>query len=143
MKSVRLQPLHVVQRRSGLIPTGGPVAPLGRGRVLLIGDAAGLVSPLTGGGIHTALSFGRRAAQLVSDYLRIAARILSPAFAREVPRYALKRLLRYGFDLAPPNLPINAHADDGACARRWRNASISIAAAAARKPSKRRRSVGA
>jgi digeranylgeranylglycerophospholipid reductase len=100
--------LHVVQRRSGLIPTGGPVAPLGRGRVLLIGDAAGLVSPLTGGGIHTALSFGRRAAQLVSDYLLDRGSHPAPAFAGEVPRYALKRLLRVGFDLAPPNFAFNA-----------------------------------
>lgn len=100
--------LHVVQRRSGLIPTGGTVAPLGRGRVLLIGDAAGLVSPLTGGGIHTALSFGRRAAQLVSDYLLDRGPHPAPAFAREVPRYALKRLLRTGFDLAPPNFVFNA-----------------------------------
>jgi flavin-dependent dehydrogenase len=100
--------LHVMQRRSGLIPTGGPVAPLGRGRVLLIGDAAGLVSPLTGGGIHTALSFGRRAAQLVSDYLLDRGPNPAPAFAREVPRYALKRLLRAGFNLAPPNFAFNA-----------------------------------
>ena len=53
--------LRTVERRSGLIPTGGPVDRIGRGRVLLIGDAAGLVSPVTGGGIHTALQFGRRA----------------------------------------------------------------------------------
>jgi flavin-dependent dehydrogenase len=100
--------LHVVQRRSGLIPTGGLVTPLGRARVLLIGDAAGLVSPLTGGGIHTALSFGRRAAQLVSDYLLDRGPQPAPAFAREIPRYRLKRLLRAGFDLAPPNFAFNA-----------------------------------
>jgi digeranylgeranylglycerophospholipid reductase len=100
--------LHIVQRRSGLIPTGGPVAPLGHGRVLLIGDAAGLVSPLTGGGIHTALSFGRRAAQLVSDYLLDRGPNPAPVFAREIPRYPLKRLLRAGFDLAPPNFAFNA-----------------------------------
>lgn len=100
--------LQVVQRRSGLIPTGGPVSPLGRGRVLLIGDAAGLVSPLTGGGIHTALSFGRRAAQLVSDYLLDRGPSPAPAFAREIPHYPLKSLLRLGFDLAPPNFLFNA-----------------------------------
>jgi geranylgeranyl reductase family protein len=99
--------LHIVQRRSGLIPTGGPVAPLGRGRVLLIGDAAGLVSPLTGGGIHTALSFGRRAAQLVSDYLLDRGPHPAQAFAREIPHYSIKRLLRAGFDLAPPNFALN------------------------------------
>jgi flavin-dependent dehydrogenase len=100
--------VHIVQRRSGLIPTGGPVSPLGRGRVMLIGDAAGLVSPLTGGGIHTALSFGRRAAQLVSDYLLDRGPQPVAAFAREIPHYRLKRLLRAGLDLAPPNFVINA-----------------------------------
>ena len=99
--------LHVMQRRSGLIPTGGPVTPIGKGRVLLIGDAAGLVSPLTGGGIHTAVSFGRRAAQLVSDYLCDRGPHPVTAFAALVPQYRLKRALRAGLDLAPPNALID------------------------------------
>jgi flavin-dependent dehydrogenase len=107
-QSFGLKHLHVRSRRSGLIPTGGPVSQLGRGRVLLIGDAAGLVSPLTGGGIHTALTFGRRAAQMIGDYL--CDRGIPPvsAFERAIPRYPLKRALRYGLDLAPPNPLINA-----------------------------------
>jgi digeranylgeranylglycerophospholipid reductase len=100
--------LHIDERRSGLIPTGGPVSPLGRGRVLLIGDAAGLVSPLTGGGIHTALSFGRKAAQIVGDYLFDRGAHPAAAFARAVPQFPLKRMLRTGLDLAPPNALINA-----------------------------------
>jgi flavin-dependent dehydrogenase len=103
-----LKHLHIVARRGGLIPTGGPVAPPGRERVLLIGDAAGLVSPLTGGGIHTALSFGRRAAQIVGDYLCDRGAHPAAAFAGIVPQYRLKRLLRAGLDLAPPNPLIDA-----------------------------------
>src|SRR5215469_10569093 len=76
----------IIERRSGLIPTGGPVNPLGRGRVLLIGDAAGLVSPVTGGGIHTALHFGRRAAQLVSDWMEDRGPHPVKALLREAPR---------------------------------------------------------
>jgi flavin-dependent dehydrogenase len=95
--------LRIIERRSGLIPTGGPVSPIGRDRVLLIGDAAGLVSPLTGGGIHTALQFGRRAAQLVGDYLYDRGPHPMEVFAREIPRYAAKRALRRILDLAPPN----------------------------------------
>ncbi|MBU6299615.1 MAG: NAD(P)/FAD-dependent oxidoreductase, partial [Alphaproteobacteria bacterium] len=94
--------------RSGLIPTGGVVGNLGRGRVMLIGDAAGLVSPVTGGGIHTALSFGRRAAQLVSDYLNDRGLAPAKVLAREVPRYRAKLALRALLDLAPPNVLINA-----------------------------------
>jgi digeranylgeranylglycerophospholipid reductase len=100
--------LRVVERRSGLIPSGGPVSRIGEGRVLLIGDAAGVVSPVTGGGIHTALRFGRRAALLVSDYLYDGGPEPASAMAQEIPRYRLKRLLRRALDLAPPNAAINA-----------------------------------
>src|SRR3569623_2676 len=64
-----IRDIRVTSRRCGLIPCGGVVPNLGTGRVMLVGDAAGMVSPVTGGGIHTALHFGRRAAQLVSDHL--------------------------------------------------------------------------
>jgi digeranylgeranylglycerophospholipid reductase len=59
----------VKERRSGLIPCGGPVSPFAGPNVLLIGDAAGHVSPLTGGGIRLAFRYGRRAAQLIADHL--------------------------------------------------------------------------
>jgi digeranylgeranylglycerophospholipid reductase len=100
--------IRVVSRRSGLIPTGGVIHPLGRGRVILIGDAAGTVSPVTGGGIHTALRFGRRAAQLVSDYLSDLGPHPVAVFAREVPRFRTKLMMRTLLDLAPPNVLINA-----------------------------------
>ena len=47
-----------IARRGGLIPIGGRIGPFAAERVLLAGDAAGLVSPLTAGGIHTALESG-------------------------------------------------------------------------------------
>jgi len=75
--------------------------------VFLVGDAAGLVSPLTGGGIHTALQFGRRAAQLVGDYLCDRGPDPIVAFAREIPNFAVKRTLRRLLDLVPPNGLIN------------------------------------
>jgi len=51
-----------------------------RGRVLLVGDAAGLVDPLTGEGIHSAIVSGQAAAAaLLSDEPDIAA-----AYAREL-----------------------------------------------------------
>jgi digeranylgeranylglycerophospholipid reductase len=96
------------ERRSGLIPTGGTLSRLGTRRTLLIGDAAGMVSPVTGGGIHTALHFGRRAAQLVSDHLDDRGPHPVAALAKEAPRYRLKRFMRRALDLAPPNLLINA-----------------------------------
>ncbi len=98
----------MIERRSGLIPTGGVLSRIGHDRVMLIGDAAGMVSPVTGGGIHTALHFGRRAAQLASDWLADRGPHPATAFAREVPRYRLKKIMRRVLDLAPPNALINA-----------------------------------
>lgn len=103
-----IREIKVVARRSGLIPSGGTLRHLGTNRVMLVGDAAGMVSPVTGGGIHTALHFGRRAAQLVSDYLGDRGPHPVGALLREAPRYRIKRMLRRALDTAPSNRLINA-----------------------------------
>jgi digeranylgeranylglycerophospholipid reductase len=100
--------IRVISRRSGLIPVGGTLNNLGSNRVLLVGDAAGMVSPVTGGGIHTALHFGRRAAQLVSDYLQDRGAHPARALRREAPKFRAKLFLRAALDFAPPNALINA-----------------------------------
>src|SRR5262249_35277773 len=82
-----LREIKAVERRSGLIPCGGTLGHLGSHRVMLVGDAAGMVSPVTGGGIHTALQFGRRAAQLVSDHLEDRGPHPVRALSAEAPRY--------------------------------------------------------
>jgi len=88
---------RVVGRRGGLIPVGGPVSPAVRGRVLLVGDAAGLVSPLTGGGIHTALESGRAAGIAIAEGRPIVH-----------PRFRWKRLLRAALDLGCPDGLVDA-----------------------------------
>lgn len=93
--------------RAGSIPVSGPVDPIASDNVLLIGDAAGLVSPLTGGGIANALRFGRRAGQLVADFLDGRGPEPSSVLARERPGYALKRGLRVLLSLAPPDWPLD------------------------------------
>jgi flavin-dependent dehydrogenase len=103
-----MRDLRIVARRSGLIPSGGVLKRLGCNRVLLVGDAAGMVSPVTGGGIHTALHFGRRAAVMVADYLGDRGPHPVAAMAREAPRYRARLVLRRLLDLAPPNTLINA-----------------------------------
>jgi len=109
LKSVMdVRDIRVTSRRSGLIPCGGVVRNLGTRRVMLVGDAAGMVSPVTGGGIHTALHFGRRAAVLVANYLGCRGPAPAPVLAAEAPRYGAKLWLRRALDLAPPNALINA-----------------------------------
>ncbi|MGI9414324.1 MAG: NAD(P)/FAD-dependent oxidoreductase [Hyphomicrobiales bacterium] len=93
----------VVEKRSGRIPCGGLVHPLAAPGVILIGDAAGLVSPMTGGGIRLAFRFGRRAAQAISDHLLDCGPSPERVLAREYPKFRLKKLLRAGLDLTPPN----------------------------------------
>lgn len=84
--------------RAGMIPCGGLVAPVAARRVLLVGDAAGMVSPVTAGGIHTALKHGLAAGHAIADFL--AGRCDDPAtwFAASYPRFRLKRALRFAFD---------------------------------------------
>jgi flavin-dependent dehydrogenase len=98
---------EIVARRSGAIPVGGVVRPAARGRVILVGDAAGMVSPLTAGGIFTALDFGARAAEAVADHL--AGTAPDPAFAlpRQYPKFRVKRWLRRTLDFGPPNWIVN------------------------------------
>lgn len=98
-----IRQIRVHARRSGLIPSGGTLRHLGTNRVMLVGDAAGMVSPATGGGIHTALHYGRRAAQLVSDYLGDRGVHPVAQLAREAPRFRSGLALRRLLDFAPPN----------------------------------------
>jgi flavin-dependent dehydrogenase len=67
------------------VPVDRPGDALGTDRVLFVGDAAGLVNPVTGEGISSAILSGRIAAESVSESLgsgggaasRYARRILS------------------------------------------------------------------
>ncbi|MET4805799.1 NAD(P)/FAD-dependent oxidoreductase [Limibacillus sp. MBR-115] len=96
-----------VGRRAGIIPTGGPISPFAAKQVMLIGDAAGWVSPLTGGGIHLALDSGRQAGMAVADYLEDGGLEPSRIMARRLSNFTFKRLLRLIADRAPPDLAQN------------------------------------
>ena len=71
--------------RGSAIPFGNFVGRPGRGSTLLVGDAAGLVEPLTGEGIAFAVQSGADAAQAIIE----AARMNAPAraLALYLPRY--------------------------------------------------------
>jgi digeranylgeranylglycerophospholipid reductase len=84
--------------RAGMIPCGGLVRPVASKRVLLVGDAAGMVSPLTAGGIHTALKHGLAAGHAVADFLTGRREDPSGWFVDCYPRFRTKRLLRFAFD---------------------------------------------
>jgi flavin-dependent dehydrogenase len=92
-----------MERRSGVIPCGGLVTHWHDGRVLLVGDAAGMVSPLTGGGIKLAIEQGRRFGVAIAQHLAGQAPPPAPALEPGLPRFGVKTLLRAGLDLAPAN----------------------------------------
>jgi flavin-dependent dehydrogenase len=84
--------------RAGMIPCGGIVRPVAARRVLLTGDAAGMVSPVTAGGIHNALKHGLAAGHAIADYLGGKREDPSGWFVNSYPRFRMKRLLRFLFD---------------------------------------------
>jgi digeranylgeranylglycerophospholipid reductase len=93
--------------RAGIIPCGGVVHPVAASRALLVGDAAGMVSPVTAGGIHTALKHGLAAGNAVADFLNGRAEDPSGWFVRSYPKFPVKRLLRVLFDHFQSDLAFN------------------------------------
>lgn len=90
-------------RRGGLIPVGGVVSPVARHRALIVGDAAGMVSPLTAGGIHKALELGALAGRSVAAWLEGSAVRPEQPLLDASPRYRFKRQLRRLANRGVPN----------------------------------------
>ncbi|HEV2442805.1 MAG TPA: hypothetical protein VGT07_09795 [Steroidobacteraceae bacterium] len=105
--AIDLRGLEPTGMRAGLIPCGGVVAPVAASRALLVGDAAGMVSPVTAGGIHTALWNGLAAGYAVADFLHGRAEDPCCWFVRSYPKFRVKRLLRFLFDHCQSDLAFN------------------------------------
>jgi digeranylgeranylglycerophospholipid reductase len=95
---------RVQSKRGGLIPVGGRVSRFSAPNVLLIGDAAGLVSPLTAGGIHNALESGWYAGHAIADHILDGGVDPGRTVAARYPSFFWKRWLRRGLDCDPPNV---------------------------------------
>lgn len=90
-----MKPCHV---RAGLIPCSGPVRTLANDRAILTGDAAGIVSPVTAGGIHSAWDHGWRVGAAIAAHLLDQGPPAEQAAIDAAPRFYTKRLLRWAFD---------------------------------------------
>lgn len=90
-----LRPGHT---RAGLIPCSGPVQALARDRAILTGDAAGIVSPVTAGGIHAAWAHGWAVGRAIAATLRDAGPPAEQAAIDAAPRFRAKRALRWAYD---------------------------------------------
>ncbi len=66
---IDLKDAKQIERRAGYIPVGGVLRNIANTNGLLLGDAAGAVSPLTAGGLDPCMRLSAFAAQVVSEYL--------------------------------------------------------------------------
>ncbi len=92
---------RVTGKRGGIIPIGGLLRNFHGDRVLLIGDAAGMVSPLTAGGIHNAYRLGRLAGAAIADHLAGEGPHPGPVVRRAYPNRLWKRAARWSYDRLP------------------------------------------
>lgn len=66
---IDLRNAEQIEARAGFIPVGGVLRNIANANGLLIGDAAGAVSPLTAGGLDPCMRLSAFAATVVPDYL--------------------------------------------------------------------------
>jgi flavin-dependent dehydrogenase len=66
---IDLQNATQIETRAGLIPVGGVLGNIANSTGLLIGDAAGAVSPLTAGGLDPCMRLSAFAARIVTEFL--------------------------------------------------------------------------
>jgi digeranylgeranylglycerophospholipid reductase len=74
----------------------------------LLGDSAGIVSPLTAGGIHTALHYGKIMGEVIAKNLLHDGEHPATIMARIYPRFYLKLGLRKIYEHLVPNWVLNA-----------------------------------
>lgn len=78
-----------IERRGGLIPVNGILRRIGNERGLLVGDAAGAVSPLTAGGLDAAMRLSTFAADVIAH-----GALHEYSGERFRPRFAARRFMR-------------------------------------------------
>ena len=91
-RSYALDPDALVAMRGHHLPMARPGAPIVAGGAALVGDAAGLVDPLSGEGIYQAIASGIAVAPAVEDYVSGATDSLA-GYQRAVERELLPELV--------------------------------------------------
>jgi geranylgeranyl reductase family protein len=96
---VNVENAQLVEKRGGQIPVGGVLRRIANERGLLIGDAAGAVSPLTAGGLDPAMRLSKYAADVIWERLqnndpRVLLNYSGEAFrARFVSRIWMRKII--------------------------------------------------
>ncbi len=102
-------PHQLTKAHGGLIPVGGLIFPFYQQRIMLIGDAAGWVSPLTAGGIRLSFELGYKSGELIAAYLQQrTATHPGKALQQYYPNFAAKNIARLIWQkgIAHPFLPL-------------------------------------
>ncbi|HDS1073099.1 TPA: NAD(P)/FAD-dependent oxidoreductase [Stenotrophomonas maltophilia] len=94
--------------RAGLVPCGRPDGPFTGQRVILTGDAAGIVSPLSAGGIHSSWRHGWAVGEAIARHLRGQGPEAERVARQVAPAFHGKRLLRWAMDHLQADWPLNA-----------------------------------
>jgi len=76
----------LIERRGGRIPVGGVLRNIACPQGLLIGDAAGAVSPLTAGGLDPCMRLSTLAAKVIGEYLATGSAEALAAYSGELFR---------------------------------------------------------
>jgi flavin-dependent dehydrogenase len=111
--------MRVRERKGGVIPVGGRLRRVyrddERGRVLLLGDAAGLCGAATGGGIYPALVCGRLAGQAAANEIANGVNGAVRDYLRNLPHAGrlghylqIEDWLRWGMDRLGSNADVAA-----------------------------------
>src|SRR5689334_17852341 len=83
---IDLRKAKQIETRAGLIPVGGVLRNIANSTGLLIGDAAGAVSPLTAGGLDPCMRLSAFAASVVTEYLSTGDAQVLQAYSGELFR---------------------------------------------------------
>ncbi len=99
-KEGRLAARSPIERRGGLIPVNGVLRRIANARGLLVGDAAGAVSPLTAGGLDACMRLSSHAASVLLDALRDGVALDRYDGCAFRSRFASRLAMRQLFNLA-------------------------------------------
>jgi digeranylgeranylglycerophospholipid reductase len=69
-KDTRLKNGSIIETNAGVVPVGGVIKKIVSNGLIVVGDAARMVNPLTGGGMRFAFRAGKIAGNIASDAIR-------------------------------------------------------------------------
>lgn len=99
---------QVAGTRAGLVPCGLPDGPISAPGVILTGDAAGVVSPLSAGGIHSSWRHGWAVGDAIGLHRRGKGPAAEQVARQAAPTFHRKRMLRWAMDHLQRDWPVNA-----------------------------------